>query len=189
MEDILINSIPGVLIGAIIGGGIFATKGYFDRDKNLGKRLSFAPQNFEQDRALASTYLQLQRYRPFAAQAFDGSGDQVDNILSLERQLELGEVNPNMFHHGYALRYARSAQAFLKQMLHDIETKMRKRAEANGETPESIGTEMKEIQDLVKRIDGRLMYHVKNINGLYILSDKRMNTHLSRPLYQYNVVQ
>jgi hypothetical protein len=183
IEDLFIRSIPGILIGGLIGGGIAVTKNYFDRDKNVGKRLAFAPQSFDQDRGIGSAFLELQQYRPFSTQAFDSAGDQVDNILCLEKQIELGEVSPTMFHHGYAVRYARSANGFLQQMVHDVETKIRKRAQTHNQTPESVEAELKEIRALAERIQLRLQHHVKTIHGLFKLSDKR--TSITRPLYQY----
>jgi len=180
-RDLLINSIPGIIVGGLLGGSALAVKHFFDRDKALAKKLSFAPGSFDQDKFLASAYLQLQQYRPFSPEAFDDSGDMVDSILCIEKQVELKEIEITMFHPNLTLRYARSAMIYLKQLLADVELKLRSRAETMAESEETL----EELREIVGQIEERLKYHTKQIRGMWNNSDKRVERPL--PSYQHSL--
>jgi len=174
MEEVLVESIPGLFYGGLIGGLLYGTKHYFNRDKNMARKLHFEPEAFDQDRIIGESFLRLQKFRPYSPQAFDEGGNQVDSILCLEKQIMQKEIDPSMFHSMYATRYARSAYAYLKQLQDMIEIRLKKRDSGEVE-------EMKYAKELIAKIKIRVQYHVKNITGLYKMADKR----IARPVLQY----
>ena len=182
-EHVMIDSIPGVLLGALLGGLASGGMNYFRRDQNMANKLAFHPNCFHTDSFITEAFLKLQRFRPYSSEAFDESGSQVDALLCLEQQLETGEEAPTMFHETYARRYSRSARAFLQRFANDVEIKIRKRALKHNLPKEQVLEELEGIKGDIQAIDSQVRSHIKYIQSLYQESDKR--THPMRAQFQY----
>ena len=169
MEEILIDSIPGIIYGGLAGFFLLGTKNYFDRDRNISKNLTFEPEAFDQDRNIGEAFLRLQTYRAYDTKAFEEGGNEVDSLLCLEKQIINQEILPTLYHPMYGTRYARKAKAYLKQLGHCIQVKVQNKEKAK--------YAQEQINVIAKRVD----YHVKNITGLYKAADKRV----SRPMFNY----
>jgi hypothetical protein len=167
MEEIILESIPGLFYGGALGFFLFGAKKTFEQQRNKGQPLSFEPEAFAQDEDIALAYHRLQKFRHYAIKPFDKSGESVDSLLCIEMQLENEEVEPSLFQGTRARRHAATAKSELEEFQKHIIAKLFPREELRPE----ISKAKEEIKALKQRIDA----HVLTVQSYFQNSDKRMN--------------
>lgn len=167
MEEILIDAIPGIFYGGALGFFFFGVKKSFDQQRSLSQPLAFDPEAFDQDEDIALSFHRLQKFRRYAITAFDKSGEAVDSLLCIEKQLENEEVQPTIFQGTRARRHAASAKTDLGELEKQITTKLYPREELRNELVRA----KQDIMGLKERIDA----HVLTVQSFYQNCDKRMS--------------
>src|SRR5438128_225824 len=96
-EQLVSDSLPAILVGAVAGGVLGLCKSLFFGSGNSSKsnwtrRLSFHPEAFDIDPECAELFLKLQKYRAISPTNFDEAGLVTDSLLCLQKQVARGEV-------------------------------------------------------------------------------------------------
>lgn len=182
-EKALYDSIPGVLLGALIGGGASALIGnHSTGPEQYTRKLKFEPEAFDVDSTCASLFLKLQQYRVLAPEEFDKAGDEADKIFCLEKQLIRNEITWEPGHPLSATGYEREMNRRLQNLLTTARDKLysdkvqqyeqaQKQQTSNPQTAQLLqnikhGREIvSKMQNLTWQIRDRIEQHIKKIHG------------------------
>jgi hypothetical protein len=124
-RKVMLESVPGVFLGAIVGGLLWAVKFVQPEQAKdtFSDKLSFEPESFDVDIEVGQLFLKLQTYSRISEEDYMAAGEQVDKLFTLLKQLQQGEAEWRAVFVTDAMRYHRTAERFFAKF-RDKATKM-----------------------------------------------------------------
>jgi hypothetical protein len=178
VTDIMADAIPGIVIGAAIGGvslGIYSgVKGM--KPNAICQRLTFKPEAFQLDIETARLFQMLEPYRIYSPDDYDQAGDNADSLFLLRISLLKQESKPCAENNSTATSYTLQARDRLNSLyeiayrqlvlqqrdkLDNLDLYQNSKQVHDIKKQEQIGiNKTKEIKDIINKIVSRLERHV-----------------------------